>query len=69
MTERIKNLNELDDDELQEMLQQLRSARKKGYEVPIKARSAKNPYANIDPQTAKKILEELHAKVLKAGKE
>lgn len=69
MPERIKNVNEMSNEELQEMLKALRSARKKGYEVPIKTRNARNPYSNIDPETAKKILSELHEKVLKAGKE
>ena len=68
MTEILNDFKENSDEELRAFLDDLRDSRKKGYEKPIRARSAKNPFADLDPEMAKEILEELGERALKGGK-
>jgi len=57
-------------EELKQFVDEIRASRKKGYEAPKRSgRRAQNPYADLDPEVAKKILEKLHESVLKGGKE
>ena len=67
MTEILDDIKGISTEELRLFIDDIRDARKKGYEKPIRARSAKNPFADLDPEVAKKILEELLEKALKAG--
>ena len=57
-------------EELEQFLDEIRASRKKGYEAPKRSgRKAQNPYADLDPEVAKKILEALHESAIKAQKE
>lgn len=54
------DVTKLSKDELKIHLAELRGARKRGYEAPVhKTRRDSNPFANVDPEVAKKVLEEL----------
>ena len=47
-------------EELRAQLDELRNARRKGYEVPAKkVRRDTNPFAGVDPEIVKKVLEEM----------
>lgn len=59
----IDNISNMTDDELREHLEAMRLQRKVGYE-PKKRQRRDNPFADLDPEIAKKILEEMKEKGL-----
>lgn len=56
----LNNISNMTEEDLKAHLDALRESRRKGYEAPVhKTRRDKNPFAGVDPEIAKKILEEL----------
>ena len=60
MTDVLKDISKMSKEELRAHLEDLRGDRKRGYEAPVhKTRRDSNPFAGVDPEVAKKVLEEL----------
>ena len=60
MTDTLKDIPNMTEDELRIHLNELRDARKKGYEVSVhKVRRETNPFANVDPKVLEQVLAEL----------
>lgn len=59
----IRDIPNMSEDELKQHLEAMRLQRKTGYE-PKKRKRQDNPFADLDPEVAKKVLEEMKEKGL-----
>lgn len=60
MPDVLKDISTMSEKELRKHLDELREGRRRGYEAPVhKTRRSSNPFADVDPEVAKKVLEEL----------